>query len=205
MYKTCLSVLSSDTVLCYFSCCIVQFPSAHFHGCAHRLVDMTVHPRRFDRFGSRHTLRKTVIRICHSICHRQTTSRILVKECVANVGEQGNSMPTTSNALVWILKAMFGGGSGSRPVGWSGWSGRCAYSTNQSGHRYPKSEFYKRDSWMMTRKTSVEIEAMTTFGLKQKTVFAYHVFRSRPAGWEKAYRLSDNDGVCIKSDVDAAS
>ena len=39
---------------------------------AHRLVDMTIHPRRFDRFGSRHTLRKTVTRICHSICHRQT-------------------------------------------------------------------------------------------------------------------------------------
>ena len=33
---------------------------------------MTVRPRRFDRFGSRHTLRKTVARIGHSICHRQT-------------------------------------------------------------------------------------------------------------------------------------
>ena len=37
---------------------------------------MTVHPRRFDRFGSRHTLRRTVTRICHSICHRRTKKEV---------------------------------------------------------------------------------------------------------------------------------
>ena len=66
------SLVFSYSVVLVVSCCTVQFFSAHFPWWAHRLVDMTVHPRRFDRFGSRHTLRKTVTRICHSICHRQT-------------------------------------------------------------------------------------------------------------------------------------
>ena len=57
-------VFNSSVVLVFlavlFSSLLRTFPF-----CAHRLVDMTVHARRFDRFGSRHTLRKTVTRICH--------------------------------------------------------------------------------------------------------------------------------------------
>ena len=70
-----VSIVFSYSVVLVVSCCTVQFLSAHFHRCAHRLGDMTLHPRRVDRFGSRHTLRKTVTRIRHSICHRQTKQK----------------------------------------------------------------------------------------------------------------------------------
>ena len=69
---TLVRIVSSSSVVFVFLAVLFSSFLRTFHCCAHGLVDMTVHPRRFDRSGSRHTLRRTATRICHSSCPRQT-------------------------------------------------------------------------------------------------------------------------------------